>query len=265
MNDALKADHSLLNGAVREAGALALDYFRKGARSWEKEKGHPVTEADLAVNDLLHERLAGSRPGYGWLSEETADNPERLSKKHVWIVDPIDGTRAFMKGLPEFSVCAALVEDGKPVLGAVFNPASDEFFEARLGQGTLLNGKRVVIRAGARLKDAHFLTSERTFKRRDWPRPQQSFRRTWMSSIAYRMAIVASGRFDVAISLAPKSDWDIAAADLIMTEAGALCTDREGKGFTYNQPVPRQNSVVGAAPALHAELLAMLAEHRHKT
>ncbi len=260
MSNSLKADRDLLSGAVRKAGALALDYFHKGAKSWEKEKGHPVTEADIAVNDLLHEHLAGSRPDYGWLSEETADNPERLNKKRVWIVDPIDGTRAFMKGLAEFSVCAALVEEGRPVLGVVFNPASEEFFEARLGQGATLNDEPIAIGTGARLKDAHFLTSERTFKRKDWPRPQQSFRRTWMSSIAYRMAIVATGRFDVAISLAPKSDWDIAAAELIMTEAGALCTDRKGQSFTYNQPIPRQNSVVGAAPALHAELLAMLAE-----
>ena len=136
----LATDHALLLDAVREAGALALKYFRTDVESWDKSPDNPVSEADLAVDKLLRDKLMTARPGYGWLSEETADTPDRRTKSHVWIVDPIDGTRAFLRGTPQFAVSAALVVDEHPVSGAVFNPAQGEMFEAKKGGGARLNG-----------------------------------------------------------------------------------------------------------------------------
>ena len=128
--DCLQDDHALLMQVVHEAGDIARKFFNEGAKSWDKNPGDPVTEADLAINDHLQQRLCSSRPNYGWLSEETADDLSRLDRHRVWIIDPIDGTRAFIAGRAEFTICAGLVEDGRPLLGAVFNPITQEFFDA---------------------------------------------------------------------------------------------------------------------------------------
>lgn len=254
----LALDHSLLLDTVRRAGALALEYFSKELKSWDKGGDHPVTEADIAVDRLLHERLIGARPDYGWLSEETADDPSRLERQRVWIADPIDGTRAFMKRVPEFTVSVALVEEGRPVLGAVYNPAKDEFFEAARGSGARLNGQRIAPSDVADPGEAHFLTAKRNMTYFDWPKPGDEMRCTWMNSIAYRLALVASGRFDAAISMAGKSDWDIAAADLILVEAGARCTTTSDESFRYNTERPRHRNVIAAGPRLHPALLRVL-------
>jgi len=254
----LAHEHALIVAAAREAGALALDFFKKGARSWDKKPDDPVSEADLAVDELLKRRLTGARPDYGWLSEETEDNPARLTRRRCWIVDPIDGTKAFLKGTPEFTVCVALVEDGRPIAGVVHNPATDEFYEATRGGGAFLNGRPIRPSAVRDVVRAHYLTGKRAFCYHDWPAPAEAFHHTWMNSIAYRMALVAEGRFDAAISLAGKSDWDIAAADLIVHEAGAKATTGGGETFVYNQASCRQRNLVAAGPALHAELMKIL-------
>src|SRR5437660_1447580 len=136
-------DQALLIAAVREAGAIALKAFRTKVRAWEKQGGTPVSDADIAVNQHLQRRLGEARPDYGWLSEETEDDQTRLEKRRVWVVDPIDGTRAFLAGTPHFCQAVALVEDGRPILAALFNPATDEFFEAAVGNGATLNGKPI--------------------------------------------------------------------------------------------------------------------------
>ena len=255
----LVADHALLLEAVREAGVVALGFFRNGARSWDKRHDDPVSEADIAVDELLRERLQGQRPGYGWLSEETPDDDRRLTMERLWIVDPIDGTRAFLKGKAEFTVCAALVENGVPVAAAVFNPATDEFFEARAGGGARLNGRPIRASTRETLAGARLLASRRTFEHHDWLRLTPGAQFTDMSSIAYRMAKVANGDFDAAVSLGEKSDWDIAAADLILREAAACCTTRDGRAFHFNAAPARHPSVLAAGPALHPVLVAMLA------
>ena len=254
----LKADHSLLMATVRKAGALALEYFETDLKTWDKGGDHPVTEADIAVDTLLRERLTGARPGYGWLSEETADDLNRLERRRVWIADPIDGTRAFMRQVPEFTICVALVEDGAPLLGAVYNPAKDEFFEAVRDGGARLNGRRIAPSTVNDSGEAHFLTGKRNMTYFDWPKPGEDMLCTWMNSIAYRMALVACGRFDAAISMAGKHDWDIAAADLILTEAGARCTTVQNGGFVYNRERPRHPNLIACGPNLHSELLDVL-------
>lgn len=254
----IEADEALLRAAVREAGALALDHFERGVESWEKRPGDPVSDADIAVDRLLCERLTGARPDYGWLSEESVDDGSRLGRRRVWIVDPIDGTRAFLKGLPEFAVAVGLVEDGEPVLGSVFNPATGEFFEARRGTGARLNGRPIETSNAEDPASAHYLASRNALKRQDWIGDVCSIRRTWMNSIAYRLALIAAGRYDAVISPSGKADWDICAADLIVREAGGRCTTFAGAAFSYNRPRTRHPDVVAAGPALHAKLTDLL-------
>lgn len=257
--DEIAGDAQLLNDAVREGAAVALQHFKDGTKSWDKRPGDPVSDADLAVDALLKDRLMDARPDYGWLSEETPDGPDRLTRDRVWMVDPIDGTRAFLKGRPEFTVCAGLVENGRPVAGAVCNPAADEFFEAQLGAGARLNGETISVRPGTRLTHARLLASPRTFGAGGAGPPLPRAQFASVNSIAYRIVLVALGRFDATISLAPKSDWDIAAAELILTEAGGAITDPTGAPYTYNGEDIRHSGVIAAAPDLHGEILGALA------
>jgi myo-inositol-1(or 4)-monophosphatase len=253
----VSTDRALLLEAVRGAGAVALRYFRKDAVQWEKEPGDPVSEADHAVNDHLEAALRGARPDYGWLSEESEDDKGRLAARRVWVVDPIDGTRAFLKDRPEFSVAVGLLEDGVPVLAAVFNPATEEYFEAERGGGARLNGATLAVADRAPSAPLHLLASRRAFEHRGWLTDLPDCDFTDVNSIAYRMALVAAGRFDATVSISAKSDWDIAAAALIAEEAGAFATDGQGAPFRFNQTSVQHPSVLVAAPAVHASLLPL--------
>lgn len=255
----LADDHSLLISAVREAGGIAMRYFRNGLKHWEKSPGDPVSEADHAIDEFLREHLCAARPGYGWLSEETEDDPRRLDCAKVWVVDPIDGTRAYVQGRAEFTVSAALVHDGLPVTAAVFNPATDEFFEARLGDGAWLNGVPIATREETAFEGARMLAGRRMFERLGW-NPPRDLEFDSVNSIAYRMCLVASGQYDGCVSLAGKSDWDIAAADLVLHEAGGRATDAHGQSFRYNEKSTRHRSVIAAGKPMHARLIGMLAE-----
>ncbi|MBM3569660.1 MAG: 3'(2'),5'-bisphosphate nucleotidase CysQ [Alphaproteobacteria bacterium] len=242
-----------LVAAVDEAGALALRYFRNGVKSWDKHPGDPVSEADLAVDGLLRERLAALDPAAGWMSEESARAPDLRAAKRVWIVDPIDGTRAFLKGQAEFSVVAALVEDGRPLLAAVCNPATKQMFAAARGQGTTLNAIPVSVTRVDDPVGGRLLMGEKGAKRLGLEGKAEI---RMVSSIAYRLCLVAAGRYDACVSLGEKSDWDIAAADLIVSEAGGLATAVDGSPFVYNLEPLRHPSVLAAGPKLHARLMA---------
>ena len=247
------SDLDLLNSAVREAGKIALKFFGGHYKRWTKDGGSPVTEADLAVDTFLKNILRSARPGYGWLSEESLDDPTRLQAHRVFVVDPIDGTVAFMKGRPHFTICAAVVEDRRPTAGVVFNPAADENFTARAGQGAFLND--VPIHAGRRSEIAgcRLLGNKQVFD--GWPPMHvENF-----SSIAYRVALVAAGRFDAMVSLTTKRDWDMAAADIILNEAGGRLVGPDGIPLTYNGPLARQGATIGSGPGLTGPLLAELA------
>ena len=257
MND-YNHELALMKQAAQAAGPVAMSYFRNKVKSWEKAPGDPVSEADHAVNDLLREMLTGARPDYGWLSEEDTDDFERLQRRRVFIVDPIDGTRSFLKKVKEFTICVALVEDGRPIAGVVFNPAKGEMFEAALGTGTRLNGEVVRVSAQASLDDARLLAGRKLFERANWQKVPKNATYHYVNSIAYRMAMIACGRFDGCLSLAEKSDWDIAAAELIVTEAGGVVTTSRHEAFTYNRRNTRHRSLVIAGPALHKELMSFL-------
>ena len=251
-------DHALLCAAVREGGALALARFREGIGHWHKVDETPVTQADLDVDALLAARLRGARPDYGWLSEETEDDTARLSTQRQWIVDPIDGTRAFVKGRPHFSVVAALVEAGRPVTAAIFNPATDEFFEAEASKGARLNGTPIHATSRGRIEGCRMLGAADMFRHPAWPEAWPDMHVEQRNSIAYRAALVAAGEFDAMLAMTWKHDWDLAAADLIVHEAGGLLGDHRGRQLVYNRPVARHRSVLAAGRPLFEAIRARI-------
>ena len=247
------SDLALIEQAALEAGALALRLKQDGqVKTWSKPGGSPVTNADLAVDAQLKAQLLAARPDYGWLSEETADDPARLAARRVFVVDPIDGTIAYIKDRPFWAVSIAVVEDGQPVAGVLYAPALGETYVAEAGSGARRNGEpiqvsdRLEIEGGALLSDAKMIRDPR------WPTPwPQDLRVESRNSVAYRMALVAAGAFDAVLALTSKCDWDLAAADLIVREAGGLSTDHLGRPFAYNLPSPEKPSLVSAGPGLH--------------
>jgi myo-inositol-1(or 4)-monophosphatase len=247
------SDLDLLKSAVHEAGKIALNFFGGHYKRWTKDGGSPVTEADLAVDTFLKNTLRPARPGYGWLSEESLDDPARLEARRVFVVDPIDGTVAFMKGRPHFTICAAVVEDGRPIAGVVFNPAADENFTAETGSGAFLNDAPIHVGRRTEIAGCRLLGNKQVFA--DWPPMHvENF-----SSIAYRVALVAAGRFDAMISLTTKRDWDMAAADIILNEAGGRLVGPNDAPLGYNGPLALQGATIAAGPGLTGPLLAELA------
>jgi len=254
----LDADRRLLREAMAAAERVALKHFRARGGHWYKGPGQVLTEADLAVDRLLRGIVREARPDDAWLSEETPDDPARLGRERVWVVDPIDGTRAFADGVPEFAVSIALLVHDRPVLGMVSNPASGERFEAVLGGGAWQGGERLRVSGRSGLDGAHLLASRHEMKRRHWGGlfPEARFRS--MGSLAYKLALIAAGRFDGLVSRRRTHDWDVAAADLLLAEAGGRLTSADGGPLVYNRPEPRHQGLVAAAPGLHGLLLARL-------
>ncbi|MAZ02974.1 MAG: 3'(2'),5'-bisphosphate nucleotidase CysQ [Sneathiella sp.] len=258
MTQRFAKDHALLTDAMKEAGDIARRYFKSTLKSWEKKPGDPVSEADLALDTHFKEKLLTARPDYGWLSEETADNTDRLNKSRVWIIDPIDGTRSFIAGKPEFTICAALVEDGKPVLGIVYNPILEEYYEAVVGGGAKLNGEAIICSRKADLSDAKLIASRKSFEWHGWLDDVKNATFSHVNSIAYRIVKVASRHADASLSLTQKSDWDIAAADIILSEAGGVTTTTLGERLVYNRKSVNQRNVISCGKSIHPELMKML-------
>lgn len=251
------ADLALLRDAALDAGKLAMRYFCKSFRTWDKEPNHPVTEADIAVNTFLMERLRTARPDYGWLSEETADTPDRLARKRVFVIDPIDGTRAFMKGEPHFCVALAILEDDQPVVSVLYAPVHNELFEAVQGGGARLNGVVISASRKSELEQGRLIAEPALFQRTDWPVswPDLVHPELKPNSTAYRMALVADGRWDGVMVLWHKWDWDVAAATLLVREAGGEVSSHTGAQYVFNQKVAAQQSLIAAGPVLHGLLI----------
>jgi myo-inositol-1(or 4)-monophosphatase len=246
--------------AVEAAGNIALGYFRGTHRRWEKGPGQIVTEADIAVDRHLREALTGLLPDAGWLSEETADDGSRLDRRRVWVVDPIDGTRSFAAGKPEFTVCVALIEDGRPVLGLVLNPATGELFEAVRGGGAVLGGRAIHAREPDGIVGARIGISSTERHREALAAALPGAVPTAIGSLAYKLVLIAAGRLDGYVSRRKAHDWDIAAAELILAEAGAVLTDAAGRAIGYAQPEPWRQGLIAAGPRLHAELRRRLSD-----
>ena len=239
------SDLALLAEAARAAGVMMLT-LRGRTAVRGKADGSPVTDADLAVDAMLRERLTAARPDYGWLSEETADAPARLERRRVFVVDPIDGTSAYIRGKPWFCTSLAVVEEGRPVAAAVFAPELDELFLAEEGGGATLNGAPARAGATTDLAAARVVGDPGLLRPPAWP-PFTVERR---NALAYRLALVACGRFDAAISPSPKREWDIAAGALLVSEAGGAVTDAEGAPLRFNTPAAQAPGLVACAPAL---------------
>ena len=226
-----QADLALILDAALAAGELALAEREAGLKTWSKPGGSPVTSADMAVDRVLKDVLLSARPDYGWLSEETEDNAERLTRRRLFVVDPIDGTVAYMKGKPWWCIPIAVVEDGRPVAAVIHAPALNETFGATLGGGATLNGQPITASDTDDLDDASVLADARLMEGPHWDEPWPPMRYEKRNAIAYRMALVAAGAFDAAIALTPKWDWDICAGALIAQEAGAVVSDHHGLPF----------------------------------
>jgi myo-inositol-1(or 4)-monophosphatase len=235
-----KADLELLVAAAREAGIIARGFFGGDYKRWSKAQGSPVTEADIAVDKFLNNTLRAARPGYGWLSEETDDDPARLGHATLFIVDPIDGTVAFLKGKPHFTICAAVVHDERPTAGVVYNPITEECFAAGIGAGATCNGAAIHASRREEIEGCRMLGDKQMFEHAAWNTPPN---RPWPPMVA----------------LSAKRDWDLAAADIVLTEAGGIVTAHDGSPLRYNRPDALQVSVVGSGPALHAKLIDRVA------
>lgn len=251
-------DLALLTEAAQAAGKIALRYWKQAPKVWDKPDQSPVTEADLAVNTMLAERLRGARPAYGWLSEEDEDGAARCQCEHVFIIDPIDGTRAFIAGEDSFSHSLAVVERGQVVAGVVYLPALDRLYTATLGGPALCNGQAINASDRAGILGATLLASRPTLDPEFWPGGVPDLKRSFRTSVAYRLCLVAEGRHDGMLTLRDAWEWDIAAGGLIAARAGAVVTDRQGAALAFNGTPPQAPGVLAAAPGLHAQLLARL-------
>jgi myo-inositol-1(or 4)-monophosphatase len=250
-------DSERLAAAVREAGALALKSHGGELKSWFKHGDSPVSEVDIAVDELLHARLIDPASDDGWLSEESENDPVRLTKRRVWVVDPIDGTRGYIAGRADWSVSAALVEDGRPTVAAVFAPATDELFIARAGEGATRNGAPIAVAEGAGLEGAKIAGPKRRLDPiaarypRLVPVPK-------IFSLALRLVRVAQGELEAALAGPNSHDWDLAAADLLVHEAGGMLTSLDGKPLIYNRPNPVHGVLVAAGRERHPPLLGLV-------
>ena len=250
------ADLALIGEATRRAGALALGYFRQSPDVWFKNEGRsPVSAADLAVNRLLEDSLRASRPSYGWLSEETDDDPQRLGRDTVFVIDPIDGTRAFIAGEETWCVSVAVVHRGRPVAGALFAPVLNEEFLAVAGGIPTMNGAPISVAAPQEGKALRLATPKDLLGSVE-PQLGLSLERVpHIPSLAYRLAIVADGRIDATLVKRNSHDWDLAAADLILECAGGRLCGLDGQPLVYNRPEVRHEMLCGAANTVLPALL----------
>lgn len=232
-----------------------MDYFGEGSRlkHWEKRPGDPVSAADMAADAFLKDTLLNARPDYGWLSEESCAEPG--SSGRTFVVDPIDGTRAFIKGRTDFCVSLAIVENGQPLTAVICAPARGEFYTSARGEGAACNAARLQVSAqssiaGAKLLgDAGRLGDLRAI----------GAQTTHINSVALRLALTAAGEADGLVAVRPKNDWDLAAGHLIVAEAGGRISSPDGTRLAYDSPGHRQPAPIAAGPALHALLLERLA------
>ena len=267
----LQRELNLAREAALSAGEILERYFRdRGFEIDQKGRDNPVTTADLEADDEIKRMLRASFPEYGWLSEETVDDPSRLSCHRVWIVDPLDGTKEFIKGIPEFVIAIALAEDGHPILGVTYNPIKREMFWCAQGSGcymesgTVLPGspldrleshsQRVHVTPTPTLENAIVLASRSETSRGEWKSYEGKLRVNPIGSVAYKLALVAAGRADATFTRTPKSEWDIASGAALIVEAGGRITDIDGSEMRFNKPVVKLKGFVASNALLHDEI-----------
>lgn len=245
-------DLPLLIDAARIAGDIASSHWQGTPKTWFKDDDSPVSAADIEVDTALRDALCHARPTYGWMSEESPEDLDRLEREQCFILDPIDGTRAFLRGEETWAVSLAVVSGGRPTAAVVHLPARGLTFTATR-EGAWLNGDPVRVSARPDPDGARVLANKAAFAAEHW-RQLPSFKRTFRPSIAYRLAVLAQGRADLMLSLRPVWEWDIAAGALIAESAGARVTDRYGGPLTFNSPRRASDGIVAANPTLHGRV-----------
>jgi myo-inositol-1(or 4)-monophosphatase len=245
--------------AAREAGAIIMALYGKDYRIQEKRRGDPVTAADLEANLAIRKIILDRFPGDGWLSEEDVDNPRRLEVARVWVIDPIDGTKEFIEGVPQFAVSIGLVVEGRPVVSVVYNPAQERFFRAAIGRGAVLNDRPIHV-ASRKEVDGSLLLVSRSEPKRKFESFGRRCRLESVGSIAYRLALVAAGEGDATLTLRSIREWDICGGVLMVEEAGGLVLDGSGKRLIFNQQSVIHRGVVASNQRLTGPLQEMLEE-----
>jgi myo-inositol-1(or 4)-monophosphatase len=221
--------------AAKEAGSIIMNYYKSKYEIRDKSYHNPVTTADHAADKYLRETLTKAYPEYGWLSEETLDSKERLGHSRTWVVDPLDGTKEFIEGVPHFVVSIALVEDGEPIVGILYNPASKELFTATKGKGAFLDGNKIQCSAKKDFKEMVILNSRSETRNGLWEPYAKDFKeQRAVGSVAYKLGLTSAAQADIFASLRPKNEWDICAGHCILREAGGEMVNLEGKSITYN-------------------------------
>ena len=260
-------ERAVAEAAAREAGAIVRRYYEKPIEQVAKtDKGagreeNWLTQADSESDEILKARLLAAFPDDGWLSEETKDSPARLAKSRVWIVDPLDGTREFTLKVPEFCVCVALVENGRPVVGVEYNPATDRLYSAARGAGTTVDGAPTRVSTTEHVALAQVLASRSEDKRGEWDPFKQYCHVVLTGSVAYKLAEIAAGNGDATFTLTPKNEWDICAGTLLVEEAGGQVTGLEGEPLVFNQRSPLRPGMIASNKRLHAGLMTLIAAH----
>lgn len=243
--------------AAQRAGAVILSYYTSQYTVHSKGRDNPVTSADLAANRVLHATLHEALPHAGWLSEESADDPARLQKEYVWIIDPIDGTKEFIQGIDEFVVVVALVAHQEVVVAVTYNPVREEMLSACRGHGAFCNGQPIHVSDRQQLPGALVLASRSETGRGEWERFRDILRVQPLGSVAYKLANVAQGKGDLTFSLVPKNEWDICAGTLLVSEAGGQVSDLSGQPFRFNQAHTLRTGILATNGHLHTPLLAL--------
>ena len=252
----LTRELALAKKAARVAGEILRGYWkREGLKVGSKGHDNPVTAADLEADRAIKKLLRDPFPAYGWLSEETADNDDRLKCRRVWIVDPLDGTKEFINGIPEFAVAIALIEDGVPVLGVTYNPIKREMYWSARGVGCHLNTRRVRVTRTRTLERATVLASRSETARGEWQVFHGTMKVSPTGSVAYKLAMVAAGKADATFTRSPKSEWDIASGAALVAEAGGTITDIRGRALRFNQRDVKLEGLIADNTILHAALM----------
>ncbi|MGH8011065.1 MAG: 3'(2'),5'-bisphosphate nucleotidase CysQ [Candidatus Binataceae bacterium] len=255
LNGAYANQLALARKAALAAGAVLERYYReRGFEIGSKGRDNPVTTADLEADRTLREMLCAGFPDYGWLSEETADNGERLTRERVWIVDPLDGTKEFIKGVPEFAVAIALSERGEAVLGVTYNPIKRELVWGARGSGCFLGEREVRVTRTRMLKHAVVLASRSETSRGEWRAYEGMVEVKAVGSVAYKLALVAAGAADATFTRSPKSEWDIASGAALIEAAGGRITDIERRPMAFNKRSVKLKGLVASNGLVHEEL-----------
>ena len=246
-----------LESAVRQAGQRVLELVRDGFETYIKKDQSPVTTADLEVDRILKDILLKIYPDDGWLSEETPDDGKRVDHPRVWVLDPIDGTKYFTLGIPQYAISIALVEQGEPVIGAIFNPATDEYFSAVRGMGATLNGHLIHVRSASSNR-LTLLVNPPALERKPIKLLEDVADCQPMGSIAYTLALVAAGRADATINLGTQNEWDVAAGTILVQEAGGTAVDKHWNAIRFNNPIPSVPGIIAARTDAQEEIQKLL-------